>query len=50
VSSLLAAPLASQGFFDSSFFPRFQVKRVFLDLLNDVFLLDLSLKAAKGVL
>jgi L-threonylcarbamoyladenylate synthase len=49
VSRLLAAPFPRQGFFDSSFFPGFQVKRVFLDLLDDVFLLHLALEAAQSI-
>jgi hypothetical protein len=49
VSGLLSAPFASQRFLDSSFFPGFQVEGVFLDLLDDVFLLNLSLETTKRV-
>jgi hypothetical protein len=49
VPGLLAAPLASQGLFHSAFLSGFKVKRVFLDLFDDVFLLDLSFETAKSV-
>jgi hypothetical protein len=50
VSGLLSAALASQRFLDSSPFSGFQVEGVFLDLLDDVFLLNLSLEPTKRVL
>jgi hypothetical protein len=43
-ASLLAAPLASESFFDTLLFARLQVIGVSLDLLNDVFLLHLALE------
>ena len=49
VASLLPGPFASQGFFHSPLFSRFQVVRVFLDFLDDVFLLDLALEATQRV-
>jgi len=50
VSSLFSASLASQRFLDSALFPGFEVEGVFLNLLDDVFLLDLPLKTAESVL
>ena len=49
VASLLPGPFASQGFFYSPLFSRFQVVRVFLDFLDDIFLLDLALEATQRV-
>jgi hypothetical protein len=49
VSGLLTIPFASQGRLDPLFFPRFQIKGMFLDFLDDVLLLNLSLKAAQRV-
>ena len=45
--ALLAVPLACQRFFGALAFTWFQVKGVTLDLLNDVFLLNFTLEAAK---
>ena len=50
VASLLPGPFASQGFFHSPLFSRFQVERVFLDFFDDVFLLDLALESTQRVL
>ena len=47
VSGLLAASFSSQRFLDSAFLPGFQVEGVFLDLLDDVFLLNLALETSK---
>ena len=44
------AALARQRFFDALFLARLQVKGVALDLLDDVFLLHLALKASQSVL
>lgn len=41
-------PLARQRLLQPPFLARLQVIGVFLDLLDDVFLLHLALKAAKG--
>ena len=49
VASLLPGPFASQGFFNSPLFSRFQVVRVFLDFLDDIFRLDLALEATQRV-
>ncbi|GEM_PF-1910624 len=46
----LAAALASERFFDALLFAGLQVKGVALDLLDDVFLLHLTLKAAQCIL
>jgi hypothetical protein len=50
VSNFLSAPFPGQGFLDSAFFPRFQIEGMFLDLLDDVFLLNLPLEATQRVL
>jgi hypothetical protein len=47
---LLANSLAGQGFFYSPLLAGFQIERMSLDLLDDVFLLDLALEPAKSVL
>lgn len=49
VPGLLSASLASQSFLDSALFPGFEVEGVFLNLLNDIFLLNLPLKTAESV-
>jgi hypothetical protein len=49
VSGLLSAAFASQRLLDPSLFSRFQVEGMFLDLLDDVFLLNLSLEPTKRV-
>jgi hypothetical protein len=48
--ALLAVSLARQGLLDAALLPWFQVERVALYFLNDVFLLHLPLEPAKGVL
>jgi hypothetical protein len=49
LTCFLARPLASQRGFHALLLARFEVKGVSLDLLDDVFLLHLALKAAKSV-
>ena len=49
VASLLPGPFASQGFFHSPLFSRFQVVRVFLDFLDNIFRLNFALEATKRV-
>ena len=49
-ASLFAATLARERFFYALLFAWLQVKGVTLDLLDDVFLLNLALKAAQRVL
>jgi len=41
----LSQPFARQRLLDTLFLARFQVERVFFDVLNDVFLLHLSFEA-----
>lgn len=48
--SLLPAALACQGFLDTLLFAGFQIERVALYFLNDVFLLHLPLETAQCVL
>jgi len=48
--ALLAISLARQGLLDAALLPWFQVERVALHFLDDVFLLHLPLEPAKGVL
>lgn len=48
--SFFPIPLASQRFLGALFFAGLQIKRVTLDLFNDVFLLDFSLEAPQGAL
>jgi hypothetical protein len=50
VSGFLAIALAGQGSLDSLLLSRFQVERMPLDFLDDIFLLNLALKSAKCVL
>lgn len=45
--ALLAIAFASQGCLGAQLFTRFQIERVALDVLDDVFLQDLSLKSPK---
>jgi hypothetical protein len=40
--------LARQGLFDAFLFTRFKVERVFLHILDDIFLLNLTLEASKS--
>ena len=49
-ANFLASPLASQGGLHAFFFTGFQVKRMALDLFDDVFLLDLALETAQSIL
>jgi len=50
LACLFAGPLASQRSLYTLFFARLQVEGVALNLLDDVFLLHLALKAAQSVL
>lgn len=49
VSGLLACPFSSQGCLDPLFLPRFQIEGVLLNLLDDIFLLNLALEATQRV-
>jgi hypothetical protein len=49
-TDLFPIPLARQRLFRSAFVTRFQVERVLLDVLDDVFLLDLPLETAERAL
>jgi hypothetical protein len=42
-----AQSLAGKGLFDPLFFTRFQVEGMFLDVFDDVFLLDLAFEASE---
>lgn len=46
--ALLAVPFARQGFLGAALFARLQIEGVLLDLLDDIFLLDLALEAAES--
>ena len=48
-SALFSAALACQCFFNATFFARFHVVGMLLDVLNNIFLLDFSFKATKGI-
>jgi hypothetical protein len=48
-TSLFAIPLARQCFLDATLFTGLQVVGVTFDFLDDVFLLNLALKPAKGI-
>src|SRR5258706_10325682 len=48
-TNLLAAPLAGQRLLGPALVAGLQVEAVLLDVLDDVFLLDLSLEAPEGV-
>ena len=48
--TLFAIPLACESFFGAPLFTRFQVKRVPLDFLYDVFLLDFAFESAQCTL
>jgi hypothetical protein len=50
LADLLAIALAGKRFFHALLFTRFQVKRVTLDFLDDVFRLHLALEAPQRVL
>ena len=45
---LLAAALARESLLDALLLTRLQIETMLLDILDDVFLLDFSLKAAEG--
>src|SRR5215510_13137522 len=47
-SELLSVPLARQRLLGATLVTRFQVEGMLLDVLDDVFLLDLPLEPAKG--
>jgi hypothetical protein len=47
---LLSASLSCKRLLDAFLFTRLQVKGVFLDFLDDVFLLNFSLEAAESIL
>ena len=46
----LAIPLARQRLLGSTFIPRLQIKGMLLDILNNVFLLDLPLEPTESAL
>ncbi len=46
--ALLAVALAGESFFGATLFTRFQVKRMPLDLLNDVFLLYFTFEPSQS--
>jgi len=50
LADLLAIALTCQRFFHSLFLARFQVERMALNFLDDVFSLHLALEAAQGIL
>jgi hypothetical protein len=50
LTNLLTIALTSERFFHALFFTWFQVKRVALDFLDNVFGLHLALKAPQGIL
>ena len=50
LADLLAVALTCEGFLHTLLFAWFQIKRVTLDFLDDVFGLNLPLEAAKGIL
>ena len=47
-TSLFAIPLASQGFLGSPLFAGLEIKRVPLDLFDNIFLLDFTLEPPEG--
>src|SRR5688572_4654504 len=49
-ANLLAVPLARERLLRASLVTRLQIEAVLLDVLDDVFLLDLALEAPQGVL
>jgi len=49
-TELLAIALPRQCLLGTSVITRFQIERVFLDVLDDVFLLNLALEASEGAL
>jgi hypothetical protein len=50
LTDLLTITLTGQRFFHALLFTRFQVERVALDFLDNVFGLHLTLKASQGIL
>jgi hypothetical protein len=46
--ALFAIPLAGESFFSPAFFPGFQVKRMPLDLFNDIFLLYFAFEPSQS--
>ena len=48
-TNFFPAPFSSQRLLDALLLARFQVEGVFLDFLDDVFLLDLSLETAQSI-
>jgi hypothetical protein len=48
-ADLLAIPLAGERLLGAALVARFEIEAVLLDVLDDVFLLDLSLEAAEGI-
>ena len=48
-TNFFPAPFSSQRLLDALLLARFQVEGVFLDFLDDVFLLDLSLETPQGI-
>jgi hypothetical protein len=50
IAHLFAQSLAREGLFNPFPLARFQIERVLLDILDDVFLLDLALEPAQGAL
>ena len=49
-ANLFSASLTGQCLLDTFLFARFQIERVFLDFLDDVFLLNLALESPQGIL
>lgn len=47
LATLFTIALAREGFLGSTLFARFQIKGVSLDLLNNIFLLDLAFKTTQ---
>ncbi len=47
-NALFAVPFARQGFLGAALFARLEIEGVLLDLLDDIFLLDLTLEAAES--
>ena len=45
---LLAAPLPGERLFSATLVTRLQIERMLLDILDDIFLLNLALETAEG--
>jgi hypothetical protein len=45
---LLAAPLPGERLFGATLVARLQIERMLLDILDDIFLLNLTLETAEG--